>query len=220
MKGRERVIDWGELLLPGAILLLVAIAIVPAYRRATGSILLSGALATAAFAAFWLLFGGVAELFRTIPGVAVLFYCGILLTFTAWILSINAAAQMRRWSWVALLLIAGYLTLAAVFASFSLQNCFTVPDGEFTCSTSDPLMQALITLGYLVSPMAALAYGIYGGRAPWRRVRTLPDGLVASSLSEESPAVTPVVDEADEAAKVAGKQGEARSEQFCEPLPC
>lgn len=114
---------------------------------------------------FWLLFGGVAELFRTIPGVAVLFYCGILLTFTAWILSINAAAQMRRWPWVALLLIAGYLTLAAVFASFSLQNCFTVPDGEFTCSTSDPLRQALITLGYLVSPMAALAYGIYGGRA-------------------------------------------------------
>ena len=190
-------IDWGSLVLPGAVLLVIPLAIIPAYRRATGSILVSGALATAVFAAFWLIFGGVTAFYRNMPGVEVLFFCGILLTLTAWILSINAAAQARRWLWVALLLIAGYLSLAAVYASFSLQNCFSAPESEFTCPSTDPLQHALIMLGYLACPVAALAYGVYGGRALWRRERALPEGLVASSLHEESPAVTSVADEAD-----------------------
>ena len=190
-------IDWGSLVLPGAVLLVVPLAIIPAYRRATGSILVSGALATAVFATFWLIFGGVTAFYRSMPGVEILFFCGILLAFTAWILSINAAVQARRWLWGALLLIAGYLSLAAVYASFSLQNCFSAPESEFSCPSTDPLQHALILLGYLVSPVAALFYGVYGGRELWRRERVRPDGLVVSSLSEEPPAVTPVADEAD-----------------------
>ncbi len=109
-------------------------------------------------------------------------YGGVLITLAAWILAINAAAQARRWVWVALLIVAGYLTLAAVYASFSLQTCFG-PD--FTCPPPDPLAQALVFVGYLACPVAALVYGV---RALGQRVRTPPDGLLVSSLRAERTA--------------------------------
>jgi hypothetical protein len=191
------VIDWGLLLLPGAVLLIVPLAIVPAYRRSTGSIVVSGALATIAFAAFWLVLGGTSGLGRGIPISGIEFYCGLLLTVATWILSLNAAAQARRWVWVGLLLVAGYLTLAAVYASFTLQICFGGTDSEFTCPPPDPLRQALVFVGYLGCPIAALVYGV---RAPGRRVRTLPDGLTVSSLHARptaEAATTAVVNDAE-----------------------
>lgn len=195
--------DWGLLLLPGAVLLLIPITIVAGYRRATGSIMATAALATVAFAVFWLALGGIDELETgTDPGFLIrlaFLYGGILITLAAWILSLNAAAQARRWVWVGLLLVAGYLTLAAIYASFSIQTCFSPgPEGGLACPPPDTLRQALTFLGYLSCPVVALIYSFYGTRAFRRRVRTLPDGLTISSLraspAEDVSATSPTSD--------------------------
>lgn len=179
-------IPWQSLLLPALVLLAVPVAIIPGYRRSTGSIIVSGALTTSLFAAFWLILGGIDGL-RVgggfgIPVGLVAFYGGLLLTLVTWALSLNAAAQSRRWVWVALLFVAGYLTFVAVFVSlFSIQPCVEDP-GLGACTGPDPLRQGLIVVGYLACPVAALVYGI---RAPGRRVRELPEGLTVSSLRKE-----------------------------------
>ncbi|HEX5156186.1 MAG TPA: hypothetical protein VFW17_03115, partial [Ktedonobacterales bacterium] len=156
-------IDWGVLLVPAAVLLVVPLAIIVGYRRSVGSIVVSGALAAVTFAAFWLVLGGMNNLSGpTLPYRIILLYGGVLLALATWALSLNAAAQARRWIWVGLLLVAGYCTLAAIYASFSIQPCFDVSGGEFSCAQPDPLRQALIFLGYLACPVAALVYGVYG----------------------------------------------------------
>ncbi len=179
-------IDWGVLLVPAAVLLVVPLAIVVGYRRSTGSVVVSGALATVVFAMFWLVLGGTNSLFSNSDNYAIrtlIFFGGVLLALATWMLSLNAAAQARRWVWVGLLLVAGYLTLAAIYASFSIQPCFGGVDAEFSCPQPDTFRQALTFLGYLACPVAALVYGVYGSRPFGRRARKLPDGLTVSSLN-------------------------------------
>ncbi|HEY1390902.1 MAG TPA: hypothetical protein VGF38_20370 [Ktedonobacterales bacterium] len=179
-------IDWGALLIPAAVLLVVPLAIIVGYRRSTGSIVVSGALATGAFAVFWLILGGGDTLAGpSFPYKIIALYGGVLMTLAAWVLSLNAGAQARRWIWVGILLVAGYCTLAAIYASFSVPPCFDGVNGEFACPSPDTLRQALLFLGYLACPVAALVYGVYGARPFGRRVRTLPDGLTVSSLHAE-----------------------------------
>lgn len=181
-------IDWGALLVPAAVLLVVPLAIVVGYRRSAGSMVVSGALAAVIFAAFWLVLGGTSSFYGDSANFVIrtlILFGGVLLALVAWILSLNAAAQARRWIWVGILLVAGYCTLAAIYASFSVQPCFDGVDGEFSCATPDTLRQALTFLGYLACPVAALAYGVYGARPFGRRVRRLPDGLTVSSLRAE-----------------------------------
>ncbi|HEX5441743.1 MAG TPA: hypothetical protein VFW76_12715 [Ktedonobacterales bacterium] len=193
-------IDWGALLIPAAVLLVVPLAIIVGYRRSTGSIVISGALAAGAFAVFWLILGGVDGLFGpSYPYRIISLYGGVLMTLSAWALSLNAAAQARRWVWVGILLVAGYCTLAAIYASLSVQPCFDGVDGEFACPSPDTLRHVLMFLGYLACPFVALAYGVYGERAhPFgRRVRTLPDGLTVSSLRAEPVTDAPRAEDAE-----------------------
>ena len=178
-------IDWGALLVPAGVLLVIPLVIIVGYRRSVGSIVVSGALAAVIFAAFWLVLGGTNSFFGNADNYLVrtlIFFGGVLLVLATWILSLNAAAQARRWIWVGLLLVSGYLTLAAIYASFSIQLCFSGSGDEFACTQPDTLRQTLIFVGYLACPVATLAYGIYGARQFGRRGRTLPDGLTVSSL--------------------------------------
>ena len=178
-------IDWAVFLVPAAVLLVIPLAIIPAYRRVTGSIMLSGALATIAFAAFWLVFGGLRGIAGNSPAGGIALYGGVVLTLATWALTINAAAQARRWIWVALLVVAGYVTAAAIYASFSLQTCF---GPEFACPPADPVRQALAFAGYLACPIAALVYGAVPSALPsLRRTRKPPDGLTVSSLRASDP---------------------------------
>jgi hypothetical protein len=180
-------IDWNPLLLPAAILLTIPLTIVIGYRRTLGSIVMSGALAAVAFAAFWLVLGGPGGFFGDSASVlikTVLLIGGASLALAAWILSLNAAAQARRWVWVGLLLVSGYFSLAAIYASFSVQPCFGVLDGGFACPPPDTLRQALEFVGYLACPLAALIFSV---RATGRRVRTPPDGMTVPSLHARTP---------------------------------
>lgn len=176
------------MLVPAGVLLVVPLVIIVGYWRSVGSIVVSGALAAVIFAAFWLVLGGTNSLFGNSDNYVIrtlIFFGGVLLALVAWILSLNAAAQARRWIWVGLLLVAGYLTLAAIYASFSIQPCFAGSGDEFSCTRPDALRQALTFLGYLACPVTALVYGVYGARPFGRRGRRLPDGLTVSSLHAE-----------------------------------
>ena len=169
-------IDWNVFLAPAAVLLVIPLAIIPAFGRPTGSIIVSGTLGTAAFAVFWLALGGVDGFGQNMPVSMVVMYGGMLITLVAWALALNGAAQARRWVWVALLFVAGYATAAAIYASFSLQTCF---GPAFACPPPDPLKQALVIAGYLACPVAALVFGIL---PLTRRTRQPLEELVISSL--------------------------------------
>ena len=172
---------WDALLIPAGLLLVIPIATIPAFARPTGSIIVSGALAAAALAVFWFVLGGL-NLY-VFGGVnLIVLAIGLLATLTAWALSLNSAAQARRWVWVALLVVAGYLTLLAIFYSiYTFQPC-SVFD-IYACPPENPLKHALIIAGYLTCAAAALVYGV---RPTLRRVRKPPEGLVVSSLRAAS----------------------------------
>lgn len=171
---------WEALLIPAGLLLVVPVAIIPAFARPTGSIIVSGALAAAALAVFWFALGGMNP-YGMFGGVnLIVLAIGLLATITAWALSLNSAAQARRWVWVAALVVAGYLTLLAIFYSiYTFQPCYPEADFSMTCSPENPLKHALIVTGYFTCAAAALVYGV---RPTLRRERKPPEGLVVSSL--------------------------------------
>ena len=173
---------WDALLIPAGLLLVIPVAIIPTFARPTGSIIVSGALALAALAVFWFALGGMNP-YGMFGGVnLIVLAIGLLATITAWALSLNSAAQARRWIWVAALVVAGYLTFLAIFYSiYTFQPC-SVFD-VYSCPPENPLKHALIFVGYLTCAAAALVYGV---RPTLRRVRKPPEGLVVSSLRAAS----------------------------------
>jgi hypothetical protein len=170
---------WEAVLIPAGMLLVIPVAIIPAFARPGGSTIVSGAIATAALAVFWLALGGInIYVFGGVNLIVLLI--GLLATLTAWALSLNAAAQARRWIWVAVLVVAGYITFLAIFYSMNtFQPCYPEADFTMTCPPENPLKHALIIAGYLTCSAAAFVYGV---RPTLRRERKPPEGLIVSSL--------------------------------------
>lgn len=170
---------WETILISAGMLLVIPVAIIPAFAQPTGSIIVSAALAMAALAVFWLALGGINP--YVFGGVNIItLLIGLLATLTAWTLSLNAAAQTRRWIWVAVLVVAGYLTFLAIFYStYTLQPCYPEADFTMTCPPENPLKHALIIAGYLTCSASAFVYGV---RPTLRRERKPPEGLIVSSL--------------------------------------
>ena len=194
------------LLIP-AIPLVIPVAILLGHRRPAGSLLVCAGGALGIFAAFWLILGGINSLlFATSVGQIVselaILAGGLLLLIAAWVLALHTAAQARHWRWVALLIVAGYLSFAAIIFSFAPPDrcMFGMPsDRSFvfgsSCAGPNLLAQLLVLAGYLAGPAAALAYGlpdlrtrILGIRIPILRPRELPEGLSVSPLSADSDA--------------------------------
>jgi len=102
-----------------------------------------------------------------------------------WTLALAHAAQARRWRWFALLVVAGYLayTISFLFALQPATICSFNPDsGDFSaCSQPNIPLVLMFTLGKAIGPVAILIYAL---RAPGRRQRQLPEGLVVSSLHD------------------------------------
>jgi len=114
---------------------------------------------------------------------------GLLLA--AWTLALAHAAQARRWWWFAIFVVAGFLSYATQLVSevLPVMTCSLNPSGftSFTdCPAPNQALLALVTLGEAIGPIVALIYVLYVLRAPGRRQRQLPDGLVVSSLREET----------------------------------
>lgn len=113
---------------------------------------------------------------------------GGVLLLAAWTLALALAAQARRWRWFAIFVVAGFLSYATQLVSelLPVMTCSLNPSG-FTsltgCSAPNQALLALVTLGETSGPIAALIYVL---RAPGRRQRQRPEGLVVSSLREET----------------------------------
>jgi hypothetical protein len=175
--------------LPGLLSLVIPAAILAGHRRPAGPIVVSSGGACAAFATFWLVLGGVQGLDGGTSGnVLVSFsvlFAGEFLLFAAWSLALGAAAQARRYRWVALLSVAGSLSVAVVTFSVSRPDpcLFILPSTAnsfaFGCPSPNPLGQLLVVGGYLAGPAAAIVYSLRGRGA---RTGALPEGLSVSPL--------------------------------------
>lgn len=181
-------------LLIAALCLVIPVAVVLGHRHPNGSIVVCGCAACGTFVVFWLLLGGINSLSSAQEHflVSILtFFGGILLLLASWTLALSAAAQTRRWPWVAALSTAGYLSVVTIFFSISQPDpCIfgSPPDSEFmspVCTTSYPLVKLLVIAGYLAGPAASLVYGL---RPDGLRhgAHTLPEGLSISSLRATS----------------------------------
>jgi hypothetical protein len=111
------------------------------------------------------------------------------LLLAAWtlVLVLAHAAQARRWWWFAIFVVAGFLSYATQLVSelLPVMTCSLNPSGYTSLTSCPPPNQALlalITLGETSGPTVALIYVL---RAPGRRQRRLPEGLVVSSLRDE-----------------------------------
>jgi len=192
-----------------AVPLVIPVAILLGHRRPAGSLIVCAGGALGIFAVFWLILGGINSLFfATSEGQLVselgVLVSGLLLLIAAWALALHTAAQARHWWWVALLIVAGYLSFAAVVFSIATPDrcMFGLPsDTTFifgigsSCAGPNLLAQLLVLAGYLAGPAAALAYGlsdlrtrILDIRIPILRPRHLPEGLSVSPLSADGDA--------------------------------
>jgi hypothetical protein len=180
---------WQPVLLVAAMSLIIPLAIVLGHRHPTGALLLSGGGSLVAFTALWLVFDGSSVLDGTTPQAgtsggqiarAVLIALGTLLLLAAWTLALNAAAQARRWEWIVLLVLAGFLSFAAVVAVLYLPDgCPAGPPDAFGPCAPTPAAQMLIMAGTVAGPAAMVAYRLRP-RVPWRA--GLPEGLSISRL--------------------------------------
>ncbi|PWT75054.1 MAG: hypothetical protein C5B60_05895 [Chloroflexi bacterium] len=188
-----------------AILLVIPATILLGHRRPYGGIVLSSGATLVIFALFWLL-GGPSALYSrnyNAGGVFILFLLlgGVVQLVACWALSLNAAAQARRWLWDALLIVGGLLTFGTILLLFltPLEQCVYAqqfsPFGP-DCPPINPLVPILIFAGYFVGPAAALVYGVRPSLLDIRSLRgrtpQLPEDLTVSRLSTpDEPTVEP-----------------------------
>lgn len=121
---------------------------------------------------------------------ALLIVLGTFLLIAAWALALNAAAQARRWKWIVLLILAGFLSFAALFAVLFLQDACPmpgIPGAHEACTLALPA-QLPIMVGSLAGPVAVLVYRLRGN-LPWRV--GLPEGLNVSQLGTADAAGEP-----------------------------
>jgi hypothetical protein len=193
-------------LFTGLVIVLAILLVIPAtmllgYRRPHGGVVLSSGATLVIFGLFWLL-GGPSALFGPRPvadsGLIVilpfLLLGGVVQLVACWALSLNAAAQARRWLWEALLIVAGLLTfgviVSLVLTPFPFSQCLyaqqSSPFGP-ECPPINPLVPALVFAGYFVGPAAALVSGLRPSLLDVRTLRgrtsQLPEGLTISRLS-------------------------------------
>lgn len=170
-------------------ILVIPLAILVGMRRTNGAIIVSSAIALLVVV-FYAFRNITTPLAPTSEGINVLatvaYQIGGVALLAAWTLALAHAAQARRWRWFALIVVAGYLAYAISFLSEFLpaNTCtFNPPDsGDFSaCLQPNVALVLGLALGKAIGPLAILIYAL---RAPGRRQRQLPEGLVVSSLRD------------------------------------
>ncbi len=170
-------------------ILVVPLAIVFGMRRPNGAIIVSsvGALLVVAFQWYR---GATNSLPYFSSGNSitdtVISQVGGFLLFTAWVLALAHAAQARRWRWFVVLTVAVFLSESVLILSEVLPTnpcAYTSFDGSnpLACLQPNQAILLLLALGKAIGPIFMLIYAL---RAPGRRQRQLPDGLVVSSLRD------------------------------------
>lgn len=199
--GKQAVISqWLQFQLQWVILPILAIplAILIGARRTHGTIIVSSAVALLAAVYVW--YRSVTDVegynmsvsgLGTTDGIVA--RVGNVLLLAAWTLALALAhaAQLKRWVWFALIVVAGFLSYSiTILAEVNLQPCAYIPPDNAGIPVCQPINQwiyLLIALGEALGPAAALLYVALGsrGQRPWRQ-RQLPEGLVVSSLHDKA----------------------------------
>lgn len=169
--------------------LAIPLAILVGMRWTNGAILVTSVGALLAIAVMWyrnttvpLTYGAGGD-----SGVldSIFFQSIWVLLLATWTLTLAHAARSRRWLWLGIIVVAGYLSYSAVLLSELLPALACAPglsDGTSfpACAEPDQAILLLIALGKAIAPATAIIYAL---RVPnQRRPRQLPEGLVVSSL--------------------------------------
>jgi hypothetical protein len=171
------------------------VCILLGFRRPGGALIVCGGAALLASIIFWIVLGGPMSIES--PPIAigtvlviVLNVSAITLLIAAWTLAIHAAATSRRWLWVSLLVVAGYISfLATYFAYFSPQACYggamPMPSVllRLLCGEPSPLLPLVFDLAHLLGPALVLIYGLVIVRSG----RDVTRPAVASSGGRRGP---------------------------------
>ncbi len=191
---------WLSLLFIALVPMVIPVAILLGFRSPNGSLVITSVATIAAFAAFWVPLGGISGVksgFSAYYPLNFFFIGAALMLFVAsWALGLTAAVRSRRWLWVALLLVAGYISAVAVIVSISAPDpCLFPPSYPLYytyCQTSNPLAEALIMAGYFLAPAAVLASTLqdFPRRILLPRRLGPPDGLQVAPLSASSASDT------------------------------
>ena len=194
-------IEWVVTLALPLLTLVIPAAALGGRRMRGGAVALMAGGALLAFLALWLqgatgVFSGAANPLAGIASIvdACLFLGGLLLALGGWAAALVAAARTRRWSLVALLSLAVYLSSTAFIAAIALTpfgSCLFEPL-QPVCASPPLAEQALLAAASLIAPSAILAYALSAPQSSDPERRAQPSGLVASPLSaletlDESP---------------------------------
>lgn len=184
---------WLLVLLLTALSLIIPATVLLGQRIPIGPVIVSSGASLGAFAVFWLFLGGTTSSLNESPEgglvLVVTLLIGVIQLGVAWILALNTAAQQRRWGWVALLTLAGELSVAALLISIvrpdpcMLGDPSTFDTYDGSCPTSNLFAHVLILVGYLAGPVAASVYSL---RSAKLQRSGPPEGLSVSSISAAS----------------------------------
>jgi len=188
--------QWLQFQLQWVILPILAIplAILLGARRTHGAIIVSSVVALLAVAYAW--YRSVTDVLgytMSVSGLGttdgVVARVGGVLLLAAWTLALAHAVQSKRWIWFALIVVAGFLSYSiTILAEVNVQPCAYIPPDSTGIPVCQPVNQwiyLLIALGEALGPASALLYVALASRGHRRR-HQLPEGLVVSSLHEET----------------------------------
>ena len=175
-------------------ILAIPLVILLGARRIHGAIIVSAVIALLAVAYAW--YRSVTDVegyTMSVSGLGttdgVVARVGGVLLLAAWTLALAHAVQSKRWIWFALIVVAGFLSYSiTILAEVNVQPCAYIPPDNAGIPVCQPINQwiyLLIALGEALGPVVALLYVALAGRGN-RRQRQLPEGLVVSSLREET----------------------------------
>jgi hypothetical protein len=189
-----------------AVFLLAPLAIIIGHRRPTGAIIVSGLLATVVAIVVWIFLGGLQGLVEVgsetpiNPLLLTLLvygglFGGIVLLGTTWTLALYSAASARRWGWIFLLVVSGYISFTALVIGISNPNpcVFVQASAWFAtgpgCAAASPLVSLAFDVGHVLGPAVATLYGFVGASAPRRQplppdVRVTPLGTSGDEDTE------------------------------------
>lgn len=108
---------------------------------------------------------------------------GRYLFLAAWTLALASSVRARPWPWFALIVGAGYLSFAVTLLPNVQLGACASGIGDSACPQPNQVFMLLLVLAQAVGPIVTIVYALRMSR---RRQRQLPEGLVVSSLRDET----------------------------------
>jgi hypothetical protein len=188
MRRRQSTVTYiTQLLVISTAFLVIPVCILLGGRRSGGALIVTGGVALAASIILWIVLGGFTSFNSelTVPGIMAPLLSGVtsILLVAGCALAIHAAAISRKWLWVFILVVAGYMSFVAIYLDQSTSLiCYSGPTGVPTpisgilCGEPSSLRPLLFDLAHILGPLVVLIYGLVA-------VRTSTDAAVPATTT-------------------------------------